>query len=51
MMPAMNLLFDPKRIRAYEIEFSGGGNRLGCKFLLDDGSLLFVQETHLRLNR
>ena len=43
----MNLPFDPKRIRAYEIEFSAGGNRLGCKFLLDDGSLLFVHETQI----
>ena len=30
------------RDRAYEIEFGAGGNRLGCKFLVDDGSLLFV---------
>lgn len=43
----MNLPFDPKRIRAYEIEFSAGGNRLGCKFLLDDSSLLFVHETQI----
>jgi hypothetical protein len=43
----MNLPFDPKRIRAYEIEFSAGGNRLGSKFLLDDGSLLFVHETQI----
>ena len=43
----MHLPFDPKRIRAYEIEFSAGGNRLGCKFLLDDGSLLFIHETQI----
>jgi len=35
----MNLPFDPKRSRAYEIEWGAGGQRLGCKFLLDDGSL------------
>jgi len=43
----MDLSFDPKRFRAYEIEFSAGGNRLGCKFLLDDGSLLFIHETQI----
>jgi hypothetical protein len=43
----MNLPFDPKRFRAYEIEFGAGENRLGCKFLLDDGSLLFVHETQI----
>ena len=43
----MNLPFDPKRFRAYEIESGAGGNRLGCKFLLDDGSLLFIRETQI----
>ena len=43
----MSLPFDSKRFRAYEIEFGPGGNRLGCKFLLDDGSLLFVHETQI----
>jgi hypothetical protein len=43
----MNLPFDPKRFRAYEIEFGAGGQRLGCKFLLDDGSLLFVPESEI----
>ena len=43
----MSLLFDPKRFRAYEIEFGAGGQRLGCKFLLDDGSLLFVNESEI----
>ena len=43
----MSLPFDPKRSRAYEIEFGAGGQRLGCKFLLDDGSLLFVHESEI----
>jgi len=43
----MNLPVDPKRFRAYEIEFGAGENRLGCKCLLDDGSLLFVHETQI----
>ena len=43
----MNLPFDPKRSRAYQIEFGAGGQRLGCKFLLDDGSLLFVHESEM----
>ena len=43
----MSLPFDPKRFRAYEIEFGAGGRRLGCKFLLDDGSLLFVNESEI----
>lgn len=43
----MNLPLDPKRFRAYEIEFGAGGQRLGCKFLLDDGSLLFVHESQI----
>jgi hypothetical protein len=43
----MNPPFDPKRFRAYEIEFGAGGQRLGCKFLLDDGSLLFVHESEI----
>jgi hypothetical protein len=43
----MRLPFDPKRFRAYEIECGAGGQRLGCKFLLDDGSLLFVHESQI----
>ena len=43
----MSLPFAPKRFRAYEIEFGSGGQRLGCKFLLDDGSLLFVHESQI----
>jgi hypothetical protein len=39
--------FDPKRFRAYEIEFGAGGQRLGCKFLLDDESILFVHESEI----
>jgi len=34
-------------IRAYESEFGAGGQRLGCNFLLDDGSLLFVNESEI----
>jgi hypothetical protein len=43
----MSLPFDPRRIRAYELEFGAGGQRLGCKFLLDDGSLQFVHESEI----
>jgi hypothetical protein len=43
----MSLPFDLKRFRAYEIKFGAGGQRLGGKFLLDDGSLLFVHESQI----
>jgi hypothetical protein len=43
----MSLPFAPNQFRAYEIEFGAGGQRLGCKFLLDDGSLLFVGESEI----
>ena len=43
----MSLPFAPNRFRAYQIEFGAGGQRLGCKFLLDDGSLLFVNESEI----
>jgi hypothetical protein len=43
----MSLPFDTKRFRAYEIEIGAGGQRLGCKFLLDDGSLLYVMESDI----
>ncbi len=43
----MSLPFDGKRLRAYELEFGAGGQRLGCKFLLDDGSFLFVGESEI----
>jgi hypothetical protein len=43
----MSLPFDAKPIRAYEFEFGAGGSRLGCKLLLDDGSLLFVNESQM----
>ena len=43
----MSLPFDLRRIRSYELEFGAGGQRLGCKFLLDDGSLLFVGESEI----
>ena len=47
MMIRMALPFAPNRFRAYEIEVGAGGQRLGCKFLLDDGSLLFVHESQI----
>jgi hypothetical protein len=43
----MTLPFDPRRFRAYEIEFGAGGQRLGCKFLLADESILFVHESEI----
>ena len=43
----MSVPFAPNRFRAYEIEFGAGGQRLGCKFLLDDGSLQFVSESEI----
>jgi hypothetical protein len=43
----MNILPAPSRFRAYDIEFGAGGNRLGCQFRLDDGSLLFVHESDI----
>jgi hypothetical protein len=46
-MIRMTLPFDSKHVRAYEIEFGGGGQRLGCKFMLDDGTLLFVSESEI----
>jgi hypothetical protein len=46
-MIRMSLPYESKRFRAYEIEFGAGGDRLGCKFLLDDGSILFVHESQI----
>ena len=46
-MTPMSLPFDPRSIRAYEFEFAANGARLGCKLLLDDGSMLFVHETEM----
>jgi hypothetical protein len=43
----MGLPFDPERFIAYEIDINPGGHRLGCKFLLDDGSLLFLHESQI----
>jgi hypothetical protein len=43
----MALPFHSTHFRAYEIEFGAGGQRLGCKFLLDDGSILFVHESQI----
>ena len=43
----MSLPFDLRRIRTYELEFGAGGQRLGCKFMLDDGSFLFFSESEI----
>jgi hypothetical protein len=43
----MSLPFAPNRFRAYEIEFGAGGQRLGCKFILEDGTHLFVGESEI----
>jgi hypothetical protein len=43
----MSLPFDTKRVREYAFEFGAGGNRLGCKFRLNDTSLLFVNESEI----
>ncbi len=43
----MNLSFDPKGIRSYEIEFGAAGQRLGCTFHFDDGSLTFIHESEM----
>lgn len=43
----MSLPFDAQRVREYAFEFGAGGNRLGCKFILDDGSSLFVNESQI----
>ena len=42
----MALPFAANRFRAYEIEFGAGGQRLGCKFLLD-GSIMYVHESEI----
>lgn len=46
-MTHMALRFAPNRFRAYEVEVGAGGQRLGCKFLLDDGTHLFVGEAEI----
>jgi len=43
----MSLPFDAKRVREYEVESGAGGQRLGYKFRLDDGSMLFVHESEI----
>ena len=47
MMIRMSLPFAPNRFRAVEIKFGADGKRLGCKFVLDDGSLLYVHESEI----
>jgi hypothetical protein len=43
----VSLCAHSKSLRAYEIEFDAGGERLGCNFLFEDGSLLFVHESQI----
>jgi len=43
----MSLPFDGKRLREYEFEVGAGGQRLGCKFMLDDESIQFVSESEI----
>jgi hypothetical protein len=43
----MSLPFDAKQVREYAFEFGAGGQRLGCKFRLDDGSVTFVNESQI----
>jgi hypothetical protein len=43
----MSLPFDGKRLRAYEFELGAGGQRLGCKFMLDDESIQFISEAEI----
>jgi hypothetical protein len=43
----MSLPFDAKRVREHAVEFGAGGQRLGCTFRLDDGSILFVHESQI----
>jgi hypothetical protein len=44
---SVSLCAHSKRLRAYEIEFGADQSRLGCNFLFDDGSLLFVHESQI----
>ena len=43
----MSLPFDAKRVREYAVEFGASGQRLGCKFRLEDGSLRFIHESQI----
>jgi len=43
----MGLPFDAKRVHAYAVELGAGGQRLGCEFRLDDGSVLFVGDSQI----
>jgi hypothetical protein len=37
------------RFRSYELELGVGGQRLGCKFVLDDGTIQLVSESEIAL--
>ena len=43
----MALPFDAKHVREYAVEFGPGGRRLGCEFRLQDGSIFFVNDSHI----
>ena len=43
----MSLPFDAKRVREYAVEFGAGGQRLGCEFGLEDGSVVFVDDLQI----
>ena len=43
----MSLPFDAKRVREYAVEFGAGGQRLGCEFGLEDGSVVFVDDSQI----
>jgi hypothetical protein len=46
-MIRMALPFASNQIRAYEIEFGAGGQRLGCNFMRDDETFLFIGESEI----
>ena len=43
----MSLPFDAKRVREYAVEFGAGGQRLGCEFGLEDGSIVFIDDSQI----
>jgi hypothetical protein len=43
----MSLPFDAKRVREYAVQFGAGGQGLGCEFRLQDGSVLFINDSQI----
>ena len=43
----MSLPFDAKGVRDYPMEFGCGGHRLCCEFRLQDGSVLFLNDSQI----